>query len=149
MSNSILDCLYNAQVNLDNNGASPVSRAFGAEQLQTAIYLLENGYPLPTPVEPLIQEHGGQLQNVPPAEPSDPLTETGVKQRAALEMVLMFHGPIWDEAKRTRWNRLASLCLGADYQQCTSHGLPAANSFDATTRVMCDCVRAALGQPAK
>ncbi len=49
----------------------------------------------------------------------------------ALDTVLLFHsaGP-WDKSRRASWKRLT----GAD---------------DATTKVLCDLVRAAVGEPAK
>lgn len=68
------------------------------------------------------------------------------RRRLALEMVLMFHGGgYWTDDKRLDWTNAAVSILGTGYTQKTSHGLDAHFSFDATTKVLCDCVRAALG----
>jgi len=60
----------------------------------------------------------------------------------ALEAVLLFHsGSPWDDDKRIRWQITAKILLGP----CTllsSHGLPV-DQWEATTRVLCDMVRAA------
>lgn len=65
MSVSILECLQNANMNLDNlkslgMGFLPMVKG----QLNNATVLLEKGYPLETEVEPLLDEYG-DIENVP------------------------------------------------------------------------------------
>ncbi len=57
------------------------------------------------------------------------------KMEAALEAVVLFHsGSPWDDAKRARWDTLAEALLG--FAAGGGH-------WEATTRVLCDMVRAA------
>lgn len=69
------------------------------------------------------------------------------KMELALEAVLLFHsGSPWDEEKSMRWQFLAVSVLGPP-----EFGL-LVNRWEATTRVLCDMVRAARtstdGRPA-
>ncbi len=67
------------------------------------------------------------------------------KRELALEAVLLFHsGSPWDADKRGRWVFLAHSLLGP-CTQLNAYGLPTDQPWDATTRVLCDMVRAARG----
>ena len=71
---------------------------------------------------------------------------------AALEAcnaVLLFHsGSPWDDAKQAEWQRLGALLLGEpkfhDYHYARGSMTP--TSFEATTRVLCDMVRAVIAK---
>jgi hypothetical protein len=56
MAVTILEALYNAQVNLVD-GRLPIQKILGAEQLNNAIVLLEKGYPAHQEVEPLLEQY--------------------------------------------------------------------------------------------
>ena len=66
------------------------------------------------------------------------------KMRVALQQVLLFFGNgHWDDSKRSQWAvncatllRIPPQDFGATYDPNYS--------FDATTKVLCDCVRASL-----
>jgi len=60
--------------------------------------------------------------------------------RLALEAVCIFHsGSPWDAPKNMRWQVICQTLLRKpDVQQGKGH------NFDATTKVLCDMVRAAL-----
>lgn len=64
----------------------------------------------------------------------NPAAKQALKMKAALEMVLMFHGlEDWDDTKRIAWERLQ---LEAGRQKPGDM---------ATTRVLCDTIREVLG----
>jgi hypothetical protein len=70
------------------------------------------------------------------------LTQTE-KMDLALEAVLLFHsGSPWDDKKRMRWAFLTSSILGP-CKQLSAYGTPTGRGWDATTKVLCDMVRAA------
>jgi hypothetical protein len=64
MSVSILECLQNANHNLENIKAMPMLLPLVKNQLNNAIVLLEKGYSLDEEVEPLLEEFG-DVENVP------------------------------------------------------------------------------------
>lgn len=60
-----------------------------------------------------------------------------VKTRLALEAVLLFHsGSPWDDAKKLKWRVITDEMLGEAHDPKHGH--------DATTKVLCDVVRASL-----
>jgi len=66
------------------------------------------------------------------------------KRRVALEQVLLFHGAgQWDDAKRSKWANNCSTLLRTPPQDFRPLYDPK-YTFDCTTKVLCDCVRAAL-----
>lgn len=70
MSVSILEALYNAQLNLLGGAkGSPIAHMMGKEQLNNAIELLSLGYPASTKVEPLLEQYGS-VENVPEYTPT-------------------------------------------------------------------------------
>lgn len=62
MSVSILECLQNADYNLQNNQV--LGARLAKDQVHNATVLLEKGYGLETEVEPLLDEYGS-VENVP------------------------------------------------------------------------------------
>lgn len=64
--------------------------------------------------------------------------------QAACKMTLLFHSASpWDASKRIQWNELRrQINLAID-------GIPGEIFEDATTKVLCDAVRAALGDAAR
>lgn len=64
MSVSIIECLQNANYNLENVAKMPMLLPMVKEQLNNAIVLLEKGYGIYDEVEPLLEEFGG-VDNVP------------------------------------------------------------------------------------
>lgn len=67
MSVSILECLQNANINLDNATRIPMLMPLVKEQLNNAVTLLDKGYSIWDEVEPLIEEYGN-VDNVPEKE---------------------------------------------------------------------------------
>ncbi len=64
MAVSILECLQNANYNLDNATKIPMLMPMVKEQLNNAVNLLDKGYSIWEEVEPLIEEYGS-VENVP------------------------------------------------------------------------------------
>lgn len=64
MSVSIIECLQNANYNLDNLSRMPMLMPMVKEQLNNAVVLLEKGYGIWEEVEPLLEEFGS-VDNVP------------------------------------------------------------------------------------
>ena len=62
MSVSILECLQNADYNLQKNGA--MGAMIAKDQLHNAVELLDKGYSIEQEVEPLLEEYG-DVDNVP------------------------------------------------------------------------------------
>jgi len=66
------------------------------------------------------------------------------KMRIALEQVLLFYGAgPWDDAKRSKWAENCAALLRTPPQDFRKLWDPN-YCLDATTKVLCDCVRAAL-----
>jgi len=88
------------------------------------------------------------MNNVRPEEKSVPYRPV-----LALQAVLLFHSASpWDEEKRKNWQEIAHAVLGEPW--CSDEhysrqpgGRPV--EWEATTRVLCDIVRAALGSAMK
>lgn len=69
MAVTILEALQNAEHNLrPPNAVLPIVRNLGLRQLHNAVTLLEKGYAVTDLVEPLLEEHGGLVENVPEKE---------------------------------------------------------------------------------
>lgn len=64
MSVSIIECLQNANYNLENLSKMPMLLPLVKAQLNNAIVLLEKGYSIWDEVEPLLEEFGN-VENVP------------------------------------------------------------------------------------
>ena len=64
MSVSIMECLQNANYNLDNAIKMPMLMPLVKEQLNNAVELLDKGYSLLDEVEPLLEKYGS-VENVP------------------------------------------------------------------------------------
>ena len=67
MSVSIIECLQNANFNIDNLRNLPILLPLVKEQLNNAIVLLEKGYGIYDEVEPLIEKYG-DADSVPEKE---------------------------------------------------------------------------------
>lgn len=65
MAVTILEALQNARENLKNVPKLPMLIGLVEAQMHNAVYLLEQGYPLETLVEPLLEEWGGKVEDVP------------------------------------------------------------------------------------
>lgn len=66
MTITILECLQNAEINIENGKRLPPILDLAKEQLHNAIVLLEKGYSLESYVEDLLEEHGS-VEDVPDA----------------------------------------------------------------------------------
>ena len=64
MSVSILECLQNANYNLDNAIKMPMFMPMVKEQLNNAVQLLDKGYDILEEVEPLLEKYG-TVEDVP------------------------------------------------------------------------------------
>jgi len=59
MSVSVLECLQNAEFNLDNMaGVIPGVREIAIQQLHNGVTLLEKGYGVDDEVDPLLDQYG-------------------------------------------------------------------------------------------
>lgn len=70
---------------------------------------------------------------------------TPLEALLTLEAVLLFHScSPWDEAKRRRWKEICDIVLGPCSDQ-SAYGRPVAD-WEATTRILCNLARKALGR---
>lgn len=67
MSVSIMECLQNANYNLENVAKMPMLLPMVKEQLNNAVTLLDKGYGIWEEVEPLLEKYGN-VDNVPEKE---------------------------------------------------------------------------------
>jgi len=74
MSVSIIECLQNANYNLDNAIKMPMLMPMVREQLNNAVELLDKGYGIWTEVEPLLEKYGS-IENIPEYESMDRLDD--------------------------------------------------------------------------
>lgn len=77
--------------------------------------------------------------------PSDLLkeaTEIVHRRTLACEAVLLFHSNVWDDTAKQRWAIISRELLGAASMSDNRHNNR--SGYEATTRVLCDMVRAAL-----
>lgn len=54
---SIMEALQNAKCNLVDNGQHHFAREMGKQQLINAVTLLEKGYPLHDPIDPILEAY--------------------------------------------------------------------------------------------